>query len=206
MSATPPLPPNVVRRRRLQLVGLAVLFVGPLALSALLYFGSGLRPAGHVQHGELLDPARPLPTATLATADGPATAPDFLRHKWSLLTVARGDCDARCVAALGTMRVARLALDQDARRVQRVLLADAGCCAAVPRGGVEAGLVTAWLDANDGQRLLGALATPAAPTPDSGRIYLVDPLGNLVMSYAPGTDPKDLLKDLARLLRLSQIG
>ncbi len=200
------LPPNVVRRRRLQLVALAALFIGPLALSALLYFGSGLRPSGHVQHGELVDPARPLPTATLATADGRTTGPDFLRHQWSLLTVARDDCDPRCVAALETMRVARLALDQDAPRVQRILLADAGCCAAVARGAAAAGLVTAWLGGSDGQRLLAALATRAAPTPEAGRIYLVDPLGNLVISYAPGTAAQDLLKDLDRLLRLSRIG
>ena len=206
MNETRPPPPQVVRRRRLQLVGLAALFVGPLVLSALLYFGSGLRPSGHVQHGELLDPARPLPPAVLATADGPATTPDFLHHRWSLLTVARDGCDPRCVAALATMRIARLALEQDAVRVQRILLAAPGCCAAVRQDGAAAGLVTAWLDANDGQRLLEALATRAAPRPEPGRIYLVDPLGNLVMSYAPGTDPKDLLLDLGRLLRLSRIG
>jgi hypothetical protein len=201
-----PPPPQLVRRRRLQLVALAALFVGPLALSALLYFGSGLRPSGRVQHGELLEPARPLPTATLATAAGTVTAPDFLRHKWSLLTVARGGCAARCVDALEAARVARLALDQDAPRVQRILLADAGCCEAALRGAAGDGLVTAWLDANDGQRLLAALATRAAPSPEAGRLYLIDPLGNLVMSYAPGTGPKDLLQDLGRLLRLSRIG
>jgi hypothetical protein len=38
------------------------------------------------------------------------------------------------------------------------------------------------------------------------RIYLIDPLGNLMMSYAPGAKPKGLLEDMKRLLRLSQIG
>ena len=206
MSATEPLPPRIVRRRRLQLVGLAALFMGPLALSALLYFGSGLRPSGHVQHGELLDPARPLPAVALAAAAGGVTGADFLRHRWSLLTVARGDCEVHCLAALATTRVARIALDQDAPRVQRVLLADAPCCEATWRAGAESGLVTAWLDSPAGRELLAALATPGAPRTEPGRIYLVAPLGNFVMSYPPGTDPKDLLKDLGRLLRLSQIG
>lgn len=206
MSATEPLSPEVVRRRRLQLVGLAVLFLGPLALSAVLYFGSALRPSGHVQHGELLDPARPLPAVALRAADGTVVGADFLRRRWSLITVARGDCEVHCLAALATTRVARVALDQDAPRVQRVLLADAPCCEATWRAGAQSGLVTAWLDSDDGRRLVAALATPAAPLPEAGRIYLVDPLGNLVMSYPPGADPKDLLKDLGRLLRLSQIG
>ena len=206
MSDPQHLSPEIVRRRRLQLVGLATLFIGPLVLSAILYFGSALRPAGHVQHGELLDPARPLPDAALATADGTITAKDFLHHKWSLLTLAAGDCDRRCAIALESTRVARIALDQDAPRVQRVLLADRACCETLWRGGVGDGVVMAWLDSADGERLRAALATPAAPTPEPGRIYLVDPLGNLVMSYALGTDPKDLLKDLGRVLRLSQIG
>lgn len=206
MSDEAGLPPSVVRRRRLQLVALAALFIGPLALSAFLYFGSGLRPPGHVQHGELLDPARPLPDATLPTAAGSVTAADFLHHKWSLVTVAHGDCDGRCAAALAAARDARIALDQDAPRVQRVLLADAPCCEAAWRGAAAGGLITAWLDSADGQRLVAAFATRTAPTPEPGRIYLVDPLGNLVLSYPPGTDPKDLLKDLSRLLRLSQIG
>jgi hypothetical protein len=38
------------------------------------------------------------------------------------------------------------------------------------------------------------------------RIYLIDPLGNLVLRYAPGADPSGIRRDLARLLRLSQIG
>jgi cytochrome oxidase Cu insertion factor (SCO1/SenC/PrrC family) len=201
-----PLPRAVVRRRRLQLVGLAVLFLGPLVLSALLYYGGRFRPSGHVQHGELMDPARLLPDARLHTPEGATTPPDFLHHKWSLLVVAESDCDARCTAALAATRVVRQALDADALRVQRVLLGAAGCCDAPRQNPAQADLVTAWLDAGDGQRLLAAFATRAAPTPEPGRIYLVDPLGNLVMSYAPGTDPKDLLKDLGRLLRLSQIG
>ena len=37
-------------------------------------------------------------------------------------------------------------------------------------------------------------------------IYLIDPLGNLMMSYAPDAKPKGMLEDMKRLLRLSHIG
>ena len=198
------LPAPVVRRRRLQLLALAALFLGPLGLAALVYFGSNLRPAGHLQHGELLDPPRPLPAATLARADGTTTAPDFLHHRWSLLTVAHRTCGAACATAIETMRIARLALDADAPRVQRVLLVDAPCCGGGAPPAAE--LASVWLDSKDGAALLAALGSRSAPVPEDGRILLVDPLGNLVLSYAPGVDAKDLLKDLARLLRLSTIG
>ena len=39
-----------------------------------------------------------------------------------------------------------------------------------------------------------------------GQIYLVDPRGNLMMSYPLESDPKDLHKDIGRLLRASRIG
>jgi hypothetical protein len=44
---------------------------------------------------------------------------------------------------------------------------------------------------------------PAAEPP---RVYLIDPLGNLMMSYAPGVKAKGMLEDMKRLLRLSSIG
>jgi hypothetical protein len=40
----------------------------------------------------------------------------------------------------------------------------------------------------------------------AARIYLVDPLGNLMLSYAPDANPKGMLDDLKRLLRLSHVG
>ena len=41
---------------------------------------------------------------------------------------------------------------------------------------------------------------------DKGEILLVDPLGNLMMSYPPGTTMGDVRKDLGHLLKLSGIG
>ncbi len=40
----------------------------------------------------------------------------------------------------------------------------------------------------------------------AGRIYIIDPLGNLMMSYAPEAASRALLEDMKRLLRLSHIG
>ena len=51
----------------------------------------------------------------------------------------------------------------------------------------------------------------AVAVEDSGaavapRVYLIDPLGNLMMSYAADAKPKGMLEDMKRLLRLSSIG
>jgi hypothetical protein len=44
------------------------------------------------------------------------------------------------------------------------------------------------------------------PAVNADRIYLVDPLGNLMMFYESDSKPKGMLEDMKRLLRLSQIG
>ena len=37
-------------------------------------------------------------------------------------------------------------------------------------------------------------------------VWLVDPLGNMILRYPPGYEPRGLLKDIKRLLKLSKIG
>jgi hypothetical protein len=85
MNDVPAAGPALVRRRRLQLVAIALVFAGPLALAFWLYYGGGaLLPHARVNRGVLVDPVRPLPAAVLPTPAGAPTAADFLRGKWSL--------------------------------------------------------------------------------------------------------------------------
>ena len=205
MSAPGPLPPALLRRRRAQLVALATLFLGPVALAFLLYYGGHFSPAGRLNSGTLVDPPRPLPAVAAATPGGARLGADFLRHKWSLVVLGHDGCTAPCQQALASTLAAERALAHDSLRLQRVLLVAAPCCEAAGRA-AEASLVIAALEGAEGRRLLEAFTGAAAPGAAPGRIYLVDPLGNLMMSYPPGTQPRPLAQDLERLLRLSRIG
>ena len=150
----------------------------------------------------------PLPAVTLPLATAGATQSDFLRHKWTLLFVGDGACDARCRKALYDTRQIRIALDRDLTRVQRVFIATGICCDQEFLRREHPDLIVAHAGAAAAP-LLDALAAAVATPPASGgtgRIYLIDPLGNLVTSYAPDAPAKGLLEDIKRLLRLSQIG
>ena len=198
------------RQRRL-LVGLAALFFAPLAVAFYLYYGqSAWHPVRRVNHGDLIDPPRPLPAVVLPRFDTAASAgnsaPDLLRKKWTLLYVGDGACDERCKTQLYNSRQVRIALDRDMERVQRVFIARGACCDStllrtehpdliVLRETPAAAGLLALLPAYDG-------ISPSA----AERLYLVDPLGNLMMAYAPDAKPKGLLEDLKRLLRLSSVG
>jgi hypothetical protein len=49
-------------------------------------------------------------------------------------------------------------------------------------------------------------AREAAGAADGPRVYLIDPLGNLMMFYAADVKSKGMLEDMKRLLRLSSVG
>lgn len=195
--------PSVQQRSgRRQLLLVASIFFVPLAAAAFLYFYSGWRPPVGVQHGNLIDPPRPLPEMAFSLPDGGTTTADVLRGRWFLVHPVEGACDERCLAALADLRQLRLALDKDAPRVQRVLLHDGRCCGAgEPAAGPD--LLVLGAAGPEGQSFR-ALFPPASD--GSAGIYIVDPHGNLMMSYPATGAARGLLKDLERLLRLSSIG
>jgi len=202
------------RRQRRLLIGLALLFFAPLGLAFYMYYGHGTwHPGGRVNAGELVEPARPLPALALPLLGSGATAPNFLKGKWTLLYVEQGNCRQLCQKRLYDTRQVRLALDRDMNRVQRVFIGADDCCDAQFLQQQHPDLITirATAAAAPLLALLPARGTAAAAE-DSGaaeappRIYLIDPLGNLMMSYAADAKPKGMLEDLKRLLRLSSIG
>lgn len=185
---------QALRARNLRtLAALAGLFFLPLLASAWLYYGMSWTPGGHINHGELIRPARPLP----AVPD-----PTLFRGKWTLVYVGDGSCDADCRATLYVMRQTRLALGAEMPRVARVFLATANCCAKDYLAREHAGI--SILDAAGG---VGAQVLGQFPAGDRAHtLFVVDPLGNLMMRYDVRHEPRGLLVDLRRLLELSQIG
>jgi len=197
-----------VRSGRRRLLALAALFFVPLAVAFWMYYApGGWRPSGDASRGDLIDPARPLPELAVATMDGPPTGAAFLRGRWTMLYVGDGLCDDRCRKALYLTRQTRIALNKDMDRVQRVFLVTDRCCDRAFLAQEHSDLVVARVDDAASARLLEPFPTyDGVSVAAAGRIYLVDPLGNLLMSYAPAAPEKALLTDVKKLLRLSHIG
>lgn len=183
------------------------LFAAPLLLAFAVYYGTGWRPTGTTNKGDLITPAVPLPAVTLTTAQGTATDAGFLRNTWTLVHVNAGACDDACRTALAAMRDARLLLGKDINRVSRVFLYSGNCCDAAYFDTEQQGLVSASIDSDAGKSLLELFPSLEGVQPiEARRTYIVDPLGNLMMSYAPGTDPRSIYQDIKKLLNLSHIG
>jgi len=219
--ATAPLPPIDQRRQRRLLIGLGLMFFAPIAVSFYLYYGrSGMQPVGRINKGVLIDPPRTLPELVLEPAQrqgnsvgsgaGAATliatsTPIVLKHQWTLLYFAEGACAEACRATLYKTRQVRLNLDHEIDRVQRVLVASGECCDWEYLNRQHPDLKTA----RGGPQTLPLMALlPASETLSdvAGRVYLIDPMGNLMMYYPADAQPKGMLEDLKRLLKLSHIG
>ena len=190
------------RKSRLLLLLMLCLFMAPLAAAFWLYYGTGWRPASTTNHGELIQPARALPDVALRRIDGTAASSALLHGKWSLVVVGDGACDERCQIALNYARQTVLGLGRQQTRVQGVWLLTANCCehSSVQREQHELLLLNASDSAAASLRQL-------FPETDRERmIFVIDPVGNLMMRYDTRLEPKGLRLDLKQLLDLSQIG
>jgi hypothetical protein len=174
-----------VRLLRNQAVLIALVCLAPMVLGWLAYrFQWGTGTAGN--YGELLQP-RPLSAPPLVA----------LKGKWVLVTFDPAACDVRCEKKLYTVRQIRRAQGKDMERIERLwLVSDGG----QPRAALASALEDAHI-APAPPALAGAF--PGDPATD---IYLVDPLGNLMMRYPADPEPAKMIKDLQRLLRYSRMG
>lgn len=188
-------------RGRLKLLFIAAVFLGPLAAAAWLYYsGEALQPAARTNSGELLQPIvnvdEALTPASLAELTDGATA-----GSWVLLYKNTGACDEACESALYRMRQSRLMLGRDMTRLARVFLHGDIAPDKVLIDTEHDGLVTIN---NSGLGGILDRRRPADLAP--GGLYLIDPLGNLVMYFTGDLAPEQMVGDIEHLLDLSRIG
>jgi cytochrome oxidase Cu insertion factor (SCO1/SenC/PrrC family) len=182
-------------RRILWLI--AALCVLPVVAAYFAYYVAP--PGGHTNYGELMN-APPLPDAHLRLADGTPFELGQLRGKWILLMADSAHCDEACRRTLFTLRQLRLSQGKDMERIERAwLISDNDPLA----GGVAEDYRGTWFIRAGASDLLGRLPAERSP---AEHIYLVDPLGNIVLRYAREAEPGRMIKDIARLLKTSRIG
>lgn len=192
-------------RKTLWLV--AAVCIAPFVASFAAYYF--YQPEGRVNYGELMADKQ-LPEATLKLVDGSAFSLAQLRGKWLFVTVDDAACDAYCEKKLWQIRQVRKTQGKYPERIERVWLITGG---GQPAERLRSEFEGTWLVNVAGSAVAGSAAAGSAlleALPHAGartdHIYLVDPLGNLVLRYPRDADPSRMKNDLNRLLRVSRIG
>jgi hypothetical protein len=182
---------------RIKFLLLVGVFTLPMIAAWLSY--TGWHPQTRKNYGTLLK-VTPLAHTAGALLDGTPYSFDALRHKWVMVYVGSAACDAHCSQQLYYMRQTRTAQGKDQSRIERVwVVTDNG----VPEAAllnVHPGLIV-WRPAD-------AAFIRQFPQERAGAhsIFLVDPIGNVMLRFPAATDPKRMLPDLKLLLGASQIG
>lgn len=186
------------RLGRWKMLMVMLVCAAPVIASYFTYYV--VRPEGRRNFGTLVDPQRPLPDVVGTTLDGKSVNLRSLKGQWLFMSVAGADCDAECGQRLYLQRQLRESLGKEKDRLDWVWLINdtqpvaeallpALKDATVIR--VPEAALSAWLVAQEGSTL-------------SDHLYVVDPIGNLMLRFPPKLDPEGALKakrDLDRLMR-----
>ena len=184
--------------KRVQLYALLALFFGPLLIAWIWFYQfEDVRP-GTVNNGTLVEPIVPVGELSLYPRGQGEQVRPFV-DDWFIVHLAPAGCDADCESALEVTRKVWIRLNKDADRVQRVMIA--GSDVSYPAD-AHRDLLVFDADAN----ALARFRDPARDALRDAAIYLVDPRGNLMMSYPQDFTPDMLYDDLRRLLRYSDAG
>jgi hypothetical protein len=192
--ATSGVEPGHWRRYRV-LYAVIAICVAPVFASYLAYYV--FPPSGRTNYGTLITP-RPLPPIPLTALDGRPFSFRELAGKWVMVAAAPAACDAACASALLQMRQQRLMTGKERDRIERVWLI-------TDEGAVAAELLRQY----DGTRFVRAPVTSLREvfaTDDSvlaGHVWLVDPMGNLMLRWPQDPEPQRVKNDLSRLLTAS---
>jgi hypothetical protein len=162
----------------------------PVALSSLIWW-MGWGPRAKTQGGVLVQPIISVSKCFSPSMDWSTT----FQRKWSLVVVhprLKEDFREYLAGQLRTMQ------GKERERVVRVSIVSASWLAPQMDGLAHWKVSGEWCPA--------AFSKEVQWIPEEHRLYVVDPLGNIVMVFDDRITPKLLHKDLTRLLSVSQIG
>ena len=172
----------------------------PFTVAATLHL-LDIRPSGK-SYGDLIQPPKNLQLPMLKDVQGKSFDAQQWLKKWSVVMVDSTNCAAQCQAKVLLLKQVHISLNKDIKRVQLILL--------LPVATQEEAIQELQKKYPDLKILIGGDAATVKFAGEfnvaGGKVYLVDPLGNLMMSYSDKMNSKELFSDLKRLLKNSWAG
>ena len=185
-----------------------LIFLTPILVilsSTIWYYSGASLPEGRVNNGQLLSP--PIDVGKLGVIyDYQPFNIETIERDWMIFQFIKGDCSLICDDAAYVARQANIALNRESIRVSRFLLSDSD---------KNFDILEKYKPLNHATYGASSLITKEFESQninpfEEGSLFVVDPLGNIIMFYGPKEDKnenfKQILEDLKKLLRVSKIG
>ena len=187
------------RRARQKAALLFFIAIGPLVAATVMYYTGWAMPGGTTNHGEFVEGSEQVLDQGIKDADGEPFSARFLQEnedaKWWILVTA-DECGEACIEWLDRTASIHQLLHKDWNRARRGFISGGGT---VPDGANDHRLVK--LSAPESNPLTEYTAEGAEAT-----VFIVDPMGSLVLRYDHRHSAEDVLKDLEHLLEVSPLG
>jgi len=201
---TAPARPRSIR----PLIAVLLVCLAPVVFALLAYYvpALGLRPETRTHYGQLIEPQRPIPgDLALTDAQGQPYDLNQLKGQWLLISAGPGACPESCVRGLFVLRNSHASQGKNVDRLERVWFITDDAPAAPVVGDAYAG--THILRADPAR--LAAWLAPDAQDPETALargLWIVDPLGHLMMRFPDAQQPEAVRDDIRTLLKNSRIG
>lgn len=185
---------NRVKMNRLKLLLIIGLFILPVAASYLAYYI--WQPTARKNYGELVKQVE-VRVAGVGL-DGRPRDVSSLKGKWVMAYVGSGECPQTCRDLLYYMRQTRIAQGKEMDRIERLWLLTDDRVPAADLQAYHAGLNYVKPSVSPAPQFVGS---------ETGAyLYMIDPLGHLMMRWPQNPDPSRMIRDIKQLLKASQIG
>lgn len=193
---------------RKKLITIAAWFLLPLVIATIWYkvLPEIFLPSGSTNNGELLEPIFTLKKFTHQTAEGETFTNVEIEKVWTLVHFVQGECDEQCSQSLYKTRQLRISMGKDIDRLNRI--------AVLAQDGPSESNQKMWASHPDLKVLIASSNGVGAQIKSQIKniqisrdsLFLVDPLGNVMMHFPASLEAKLIKKDIRKLLKLSHIG
>jgi hypothetical protein len=202
------------RRSGFTLLAIFLITLAPILAAVIVYFNPQWWPQDASNYGTLVHPQRDIPAPgqlPLAMLDGQPFDLRTLKGKWLLVAADGGACPDACARKLFIIRNTHASQGKNVERLARVWFITDD--APVPQKVLDAYQGTIMVRARPDQLapfLLGpdaaGLDAAAAGAALDSPMWIVDPLGHLMMQYPANADPIKVRDDVRKLISNSRIG
>ena len=199
---------EIQKQNQKTIILLLLAFIVPVLMAYLVYVNMG-DVSKTRNNGELVIPPRPLESFSLQNESGQAFGFEQLKGNWNLVYIGNGKCAETCRDRLSIMHQSRIAQGKAMSRVGLIYIAldknEAANAGSLKKEFARLTVLTGGQD--DITKTLKLFETDAAINiKDGNLIFMLDPLGNLMMRYKKDVRLIGIIKDMEHLLKVSQIG